>query len=140
MHWNLTTVLQVRYCYHHACSEIRKKNQGKEPVVYSFTDLSNLVKWLSKKQVPNGIFVVGQEAVFWLQLEFKPVLASICTLELIIMLPLFTKKIGGMMNLGLLGLGSHVSFLFFFFPAQEPLAGTDKDAWTAGGDAWWSTC
>lgn len=29
---------------------------------------------------------------------------------------------------------------FFFFPAQEPLAGTDKDAWTAGGDAWWSTC
>lgn len=94
----------------------QKKNQGKEPVVYSFTDLSNLVKWLSKKQVPNGIFVVGQEAVFWLQLEFKPVLASICTLELIIMLPLFTKKIGGMMNLGLLGLGSHVSLFFFFFP------------------------
>lgn len=37
------------------------------------------------------------------------------------------------MDLGLLRLGSHARFFFFFFlPAQEPLPGTDKDTWTAG--------
>lgn len=37
-----------------------------------------------------------------------------------------------MMNLGLLGLGSHARF-FLFLLAQEPLTGTDNDTWTAGG-------
>lgn len=58
---------------------------------------------------------MGQETVFWLQLELKPVWASICTLELIVMLPLSTKGGRGNDEFGVTGAGEPMSVLFCLF-------------------------
>lgn len=73
----------------------------------------------SKTQVPNCIFVVGQETVFWLQLELQPVWANICTLELIVMLSLSTKEGRGNDEFGDTGTGEPCWFCFvcLFLPA-----------------------